>query len=776
MRLDLPIDLVKFYQINPSFEAPLVSSPVSDKGLITFPFPIIELLRPFERSGCLFGRRSSSIVLGSVTARDSISFTMVVLAASIMTKTGKVLVSRQFVDMSRIRIEGLLAAFPKLVGTGKQHTFVETENVRYVYQPIEALYLLLVPEYSPSLDEEGVCKMAFELIFAFDEAISLDLLNYSKVQYHENFTVSQIEKNRGDKGGYMSFSGPRKIESTFSDMSISSSGSGFGSGSGIGLSTDVESFSSKPKEDLCKASLLHLYPDHHQSSKTSLTSSWVALADDCIKALIDEVKIGRPSASATAPSKGLGMKLGKTQKTNQFLESLKAEGEVFLEDVQPTVAQSKPSLPPTDPVTLSIEERLNVVIRRDGGLNNFDVQGTLFLQILNQEDGFVQLQIENQDVPGLNFKTHPNINKELFNSKHIVGLKDPNRPFPTGQNDVGLMKWRIQGMDEASLPLTGWYYILVLIHENIQHSLKITYASTVNCWPSVSGGETYVNIEYEASEMFDLQHVIISIPLPALREPPSVRQIDGEWKYDSKNSTLDWSILLIDPSNRSGSMEFVVPPADSSVFFPITVRFTAASTYSDVKVSCKCHTTEKQCSSEILAEDSADHRHLPGYLNHDKYVSVGNLSLQESMPTYRNHPDISPKSPHRTCKLLDKVHFTFSALQYFTFLRKEWASLARALLGDNEIVNVHVGDLLVVPPPSKEASEARGVEASAIEVPAELPSKPSPTPMSSSPEKPASPKRQCKKHKLTLAPSPKRQTISLQVDPAREEYKNHLLS
>ena len=62
--------------------------------------------------------------------------------------------ARQFVDMARIRIEGLLAAFPKLVGTGKQHTFVETENVRYVYQPLEGLYLLLVTNKQSNILED----------------------------------------------------------------------------------------------------------------------------------------------------------------------------------------------------------------------------------------------------------------------------------------------------------------------------------------------------------------------------------------------------------------------------------------------------------------------------------------------------------------------------------------------------------------------------------------------------------------------------------------------
>jgi hypothetical protein len=55
-----------------------------------------------------------------------------------------------------------------------------------------------------------------------------------------------MERGKLDKGGYSSISGPRVIEKTFGDMSIS--GSGFGSGSGLGgLSTDMDSFASKPK-------------------------------------------------------------------------------------------------------------------------------------------------------------------------------------------------------------------------------------------------------------------------------------------------------------------------------------------------------------------------------------------------------------------------------------------------------------------------------------------------------------------------------------------------
>ncbi|XP_024383238.1 coatomer subunit delta-1 [Physcomitrium patens] len=517
---------------------------------------------------------------------------MVLLAASIISKSGKALVSRQYVDMSRIRIEGLLATFPKLVGIGKQHTYVETDSVRYVYQPMESLYLLLVtnkqsniledretlqllskivPEYVPSLDEEGICRMAFELIFAFDEVISLghkenvtiaQVKQYVEMESHEErlhkrimeskindtkdhmkrkaneIEKSKIERGRSDKGNFV----PSMPSMGSSRFDISDTNSSMGGGmkinsSGFGPSVDADIF--KPKARV---------------------------------------------TSTAVPSKG-GMQLGKSTKTNQFLESLRAEGEVIVEDVAPGPVRSEAAIAPiySDPIMVGVEEKLVVVLRKDGGLENLEVQGNMSLVVQKEEHAFIRVQVESGANKLFNFKTHPNIDKNLYSDKNILGLKDPSRPFPTG-NPLGILRWRMQNKQESLVPLN------------------------INCWPSVSGGESYVNIEYEASRAFDLQNTVIQIPLPALRDVPTVNQVDGEWRYDSRNSLLEWTITLIDNSNRSGSMEFVVPAADPNSFFPIDVKFTSNKTFCDMKVGsvveCQSGNTVKFGRRTQLVVDS----------------------------------------------------------------------------------------------------------------------------------------------------------------------------
>jgi len=119
---------------------------------------------------------------------------MVVLAASVLSKaSGATLLGRAFVSISRQKLEGYLQSFSKLVTGDSACTFIETDAVRYVYQPMEQLYLVLlttkasnllddletlrmmaklVPEYCGQQSEEAVRARCYELSFAVDELVT----------------------------------------------------------------------------------------------------------------------------------------------------------------------------------------------------------------------------------------------------------------------------------------------------------------------------------------------------------------------------------------------------------------------------------------------------------------------------------------------------------------------------------------------------------------------------------------------------------------------------
>ena len=519
---------------------------------------------------------------------------MVVLSAAIVTKGGKPLLARQYVEMKRNRIEGLLSAFPKLVGSdGRQHTYVETDNVRYVYHPLEeAMYLVLVtnkssniledlevlqmlskivPESCPQLDEEGISSRAFDLLFAFDEAISQghkenvtmsQIRQYIEMESHEEklhkiILQSKINETRDVMKKKAQEIEKQKIENREKGMGgmggsggsmPGMGGGGFGSGGSGGFGGGGFSASGMDGS----------YDDMGGSS--SYASSSAGTSSSSSRARQPPVSKG--------PSRG--MVLGKAKaKESSFLDAMRAEGEI-VDDVRGAAAAAGAgsAMAPAmaqEPIEILVEEKIKALLAQDGGVESLEVQGTMSLQIQEQDNAFIRVHIETGDNRDFQFKTHPNIDKALHSRENVLGIKDPNRPFPTG-SPLGILKWRHQSGRGAA-------------------SNGVPVPLTINCWPSVSGGESYVNIEYECEAKFDLHNVTIVIPLPASRDAPRVNSIEsGDTAFDSRNSCLVWNIDMIDGSNSTGSMEFVLPATDSSSFFPIDVNFEASSTFCDIRI------------------------------------------------------------------------------------------------------------------------------------------------------------------------------------------------
>ncbi|XP_042908362.1 coatomer subunit delta isoform X2 [Parasteatoda tepidariorum] len=477
---------------------------------------------------------------------------MVLLAASVTTKSGKAIVSRQFVEMTRARIEGLLAAFPKLLTGSRQHTFVETESVRYVYQPMEKLYTLLIttkasniledletlrlftrviPEYCKFMDETDVVNNAYNLIFAFDEIVALG--------YRENVNLAQIRTFvEMDSHEEKVFQAVRQTQEKEAKQKMKEK------------ARELQ----KAKQEAMKKGR---NPSYSSSSMNYPPSPVVGDAAPISPEAPTKQPYVTPSTRPTATGKA--MKLGnKNKDIDLFVDMLKSEGLVDPSSAKSPVGAKSPTQVHTESVHLRCEEKITLVGKRDGGLDNLEVHGIVILNISDEKVGLIRVKIDNQDDKGAQSQTHPNIDKELFKSSQVIGMKNSAKPFPVNV-DVGVLKWRFQTQDESHIPLF------------------------INCWPSENGnGGCDVNIEYELqNEALELNDVEIQIPVPST---PVVTECEGMYEHESRKNRLVWKLPVIDSNNKSGSMEFTCSGKPSD-FFPVTVEFDSFSSFCNIKVA-----------------------------------------------------------------------------------------------------------------------------------------------------------------------------------------------
>jgi len=253
-----------------------------------------------------------------------------------------------------------------------------------------------------------------------------------------------------------------------------------------------------------------------------------------------------------------GLQLGRGKKTTGYSQVLKEEN---VQDIETTASPSTPIssglVTQKERVQVSILEKIALVCENDGGLKSMEIKGELIVTTFDAQYSQVQIHVNQSETKDFQFKAHPNMNKNLYSQNQILALKDSTKSYPVG-SPTGVLKWRWATKEEKYIPLI------------------------INVWPSSSGGETTVPVEYEKKCDFDLTNVVVSIPIPGAS--PVVGEAVGSYDYDPKKGILYWRIPLIDNDNRTGSLEFTVPQASNSQFFPVQVSFTSKTTFASIQV------------------------------------------------------------------------------------------------------------------------------------------------------------------------------------------------
>lgn len=495
---------------------------------------------------------------------------MTVISAGIVNKQGKIILSRQFTDVSRIRIEGLLSAFPKLLvgnngSTTKQCTYVEAGAVRYVYQPVENLLLVLVttknsnivedlatlrlmgqiiPEYVNNVDEETVANKAFELLFAFDEVIvsgkrehnTLEqIMTYLEMQSHEEEVAKEEKKLQMELAKKEASRRAREItqkrrENGYGGIgSHTGSGRGGSHGSGHYDANDGDNFTST---------------GNHSAQDDGASRHFASVVEDAPK-------------QAPKPKSVGGMSLGRARKadiTSKVLSETGGGAAVAAAATSAAVTSAAAdSGSSADGIFLRFEETISCTLNRDGGATGVDVSGNLFVTVTDAQLANVRLLLGriNDD---FGFRTHPNINKNLFTSDRVLTIKD-NKPFPTHQA-LGILKWRLQNPGRVRAPLT------------------------VTCWPGTDSATVEFELENLQATLLD---VTIVIPLGGVR-PAGAEASYGSTSTDGDN--LQWTIPVVDSSHSSGSCEISLSgDASDESFFPIQIFFQAKANIAGVTVT-----------------------------------------------------------------------------------------------------------------------------------------------------------------------------------------------
>lgn len=268
------------------------------------------------------------------------------------------------------------------------------------------------------------------------------------------------------------------------------------------------------------------------------------------------------------------MQLGKKSKTTDMFERVRGDMGAEAEEsaLSPLVPNEQTAVEHTpapasrisssldrDSIHVTIAETISAKISREGALNSIEIKGDLQLKISDPTLTKVKLDLIAVSSHGVQFRTHPNVDKALFNSSKAIQMSNATKGFPVN-NSVGVLRWRAvpKADDSSALPIS------------------------FTVWVNKGSDDTFnVTIEYELTGGDNLKDVTVIVPCAT--SEPVVSSFDAT--YEVSGDSLEWTIGVVDEDNATGSFEFESHAEDENEFFPMQIKFGKTKPFIDIDVS-----------------------------------------------------------------------------------------------------------------------------------------------------------------------------------------------
>ncbi|TRY50806.1 Coatomer subunit delta [Cryptosporidium tyzzeri] len=524
---------------------------------------------------------------------------MVVFSASIVSNR-KILLSRQFVEMTRGDVETYLNRFIKKIEQfclSSEYTYMEIDNIRFIYQAIDNIYLILMTPINsniiedmdtlqlfcqvlydccnnpPPITEDLIANNCFDVIFAFDEIVSFG--------YRESINLSQI------KTCLEMESQEEKLHKL--------------------IRQNKENEEKERRRHIAnrldKERVTNEAFNQSNYASTNSNNNIVKSSLSGIAAFAESVGVGKIAQSVgigpiknisrndnnlvNSDSAGDSRNFGMFVNESTAIQSMNAPGKGMLIGKKKPITGSKPNISLSSKVTDNhsdfklkenicntldikyteddcslIEEKIEFSLSVDGKIQSkVEIQGTF--QVALPSEAFPEYSITED--PRFQFKTHPNLNKEKFQDCGILELKDGiNRTLPVNTL-MPLVKWR---------PSSHF--------QNNQIELPFSFSY----WP-LDAGKGYTNVTIEIEPSQSITNFKLNIPLTSVSTYNT-----NLGAFESNKNSYSWDIPQLSPS-ETAVLEF---STNQSNFLPINLY--ASTSISVCKVGImkeKNYVNPKRC-------------------------------------------------------------------------------------------------------------------------------------------------------------------------------------